>query len=266
MWAFACGVVSANAGSVASWRLALGVIVAGPCVCAASQIVNDWFDREVDAINEPGRPIPSGRIPGRLGLHLALGWSAASLVVASFLGTWGMIATFVALVLAWEYSAPPLRLKGNGWWGNLAVGVSYEGLAWITGASVALGGSAPGVRIVVLAALYSLGAHGIMTLNDFKSIRGDRRMGVRSLPAQYGAVNAARIACGIMLGAQLVVAGLLASWGAVWATAAVSLLIAAQLPLMWRFHAAPVAKALWYSGVGVPLYVLGMMVAAAGIR
>jgi chlorophyll synthase len=266
MWAFACGVVSANAPGSPLWRLVLGIVVAGPCVCAASQVINDWFDREVDAINEPDRPIPSGRIPGRLGLYLALGWSAVSLAVSLLLGPWGAAATLVALVLAWAYSAPPLRLKQNGWWGNLAVGVSYEGLAWVTGASVALAGGAPGVRVLALAALYSLGAHGIMTLNDFKSIRGDRRMGIRSLPAQHGAVTAARIACAVMLGAQLVVVVLLASWNTIWAAAGVSVLIAAQLPLMRRFLAAPVAKALWYSGVGVPLYVLGMMIAAAGVR
>src|SRR3982751_3173207 len=147
MWAFACGAVSANAESISVWRLVLGVVVAGPCVCAASQVINDWFDRDVDAINEPGRPIPSGRIPGRLGLYLALGWSAVSLAVSLLLGPWGAAATLVALALSWAYSAPPVRLKQNGWWGNLAVGVSYEGLAWVTGASVALGGGAPGVRI-----------------------------------------------------------------------------------------------------------------------
>src|SRR5690349_8884999 len=91
--------------------------------------------------------------------------------------------------------APPFRLQQTGWFGNAAVGLSYEGLAWITGATVALGGSAPGPRIVGLALLYSIGAHGIMTLNDFKSIRGDRRLGIRSLPAQLGPLGAARVAC-----------------------------------------------------------------------
>jgi chlorophyll synthase len=40
--------------------------------------------------------------------------------------------------------------------------------------------------ILLLAVLYSLGAHGIMTLNDFKAIEGDRSIGIRSLPAQLG--------------------------------------------------------------------------------
>src|SRR5271165_2643554 len=75
MWAFGCGVVSATAArAVPWWIVLLGVVLCGPLVCGTSQAVNDWFDREVDALNEPSRPIPSGRIPGRWGLYIALGW------------------------------------------------------------------------------------------------------------------------------------------------------------------------------------------------
>ncbi|MGZ8414382.1 MAG: chlorophyll synthase ChlG [Gemmatirosa sp.] len=267
MWAFACGAVSAG-GALADHApaLAVGLVVAGPGVCAASQMVNDWFDRHVDAINEPDRPIPSGRIPGRWGLRLAVLWSAASLLIATSLGTWVALATAVALALAWAYSAPPVRLKRDGWAGNAAVGLSYEGLAWVTGASVMLAGARPDARVLALAALYSIGAHGIMTLNDFKSVRGDRRMGVRSLPVQLGPARAARVACAVMLAAQIVVIALLARWQAPAAALVVAALLVAQLPLMRRFLAQPIDRARWYSGVGVPLYVLGMMAAAVGIR
>jgi chlorophyll/bacteriochlorophyll a synthase len=77
MWAFACGAVASGAsGDGRAAVVVAGVVLAGPLVCAASQAVNDWFDREVDAINEPQRPIPSGRMPGRWGLYIALGWTA----------------------------------------------------------------------------------------------------------------------------------------------------------------------------------------------
>ena len=70
MWAFACGAVSSGQSFGENWLLILsGMVLAGPMVCACSQAVNDWFDRHVDAINEPQRPIPSGRIPGRWGLY-----------------------------------------------------------------------------------------------------------------------------------------------------------------------------------------------------
>jgi chlorophyll synthase len=243
------------------------VCVAGPLVCGASQAVNDWFDRDVDAVNEPGRAIPSGRVPGRWGLGLAVAWSALALGAGALLGTAGLVATALALALAWAYSAPPVRLKRDGWFGNLACGLSYESLAWATGTAVALGGRWPTAPVLVLAGLYGLGAHGIMTLNDFKSVVGDRRCGVRSLPVQLGAPRAARTACAVMLLPQLVVIALLVSWGAPTAAGAVTALVVVQLVLMRRFLADVTPRsALLYSAFGVPFYVLGMMAAAAGVR
>lgn len=267
MWAFSCGVIASGVALGENWLLiAIGVFLAGPMVCATSQAVNDWFDRHVDAINEPGRPIPSGRIPGQWGLYIAIIWTILSLAVASLLGPWGFAAAAVGLLLAWAYSMPPMRLKQNGWWGNLACGVSYEGLAWITGAAVMAGGAMPEARSVVLAVLFSLGAHGIMTLNDFKSIRGDQQMGVRSLPVQLGADAAARLACWAMTIPQVCVVGLLVWWGAPIHGLAVTVLVLLQLMLMRRFLVAPIERALFYSGVGIPLYVSGMMVSAFALR
>ena len=128
MWALGCGVVSAGVPIAHRWgAVLLGGVLVGPLVCAASQAVNDWFDRHVDAINEPLRPIPSGRIPGHWGLYIAILWSTLSMALA--LGGYVALATLIGLVLAWAYSAPPLRLKQNGWWGNAACGLCYEGLA-----------------------------------------------------------------------------------------------------------------------------------------
>lgn len=263
MWAFACGVVASGVAVTEQWPLVLlGVLLAGPLVCATSQAVNDWFDREVDAINEPQRPIPSGRMPGRWGLYIAVAWTVLSLLVALALGPWGFGAAAVGLLLAWAYSAPPLRLKVNGWWGNAACGISYEGLAWVTGAAVMAGGAMPGGRSLALAALYSLGAHGIMTLNDFKSVQGDRQMGIGSLPVRLGVDGAARTACWMMAAPQAVVIVLLALWGTPWHAAAVAALLLAQAVLMAWFMRQPVQRALFYSGFGVPLFVAGMMVSA----
>jgi chlorophyll/bacteriochlorophyll a synthase len=266
MWAFACGAVAS--GASADGRLGLvvaGVVLAGPLVCATSQAVNDWFDREVDAINEPHRPIPSGRMPGRWGLYIALAWTLLSLAAGWAIGPWVFAAAVFGLALAWAYSAPPLRLKRNGWWGNAACGLCYEGLAWITGAAVMAGG-APSLRSLILAALYSAGAHGIMTLNDFKSIEGDTRMGIGSLPVRLGPQRAAQVACWVMALPQMAVIALLLDWGQPLHAAGVATLLLAQVAMMWRFLAAPGLRALWYSGFGVPLFVLGMLVSAFALR
>ncbi len=267
MWAFGCGVVASGVSPQGKWPLIVtGIVLAGPMVCACSQASNDWFDRHVDAINEPNRPIPSGRMPGTWGLYIAILWTVLSLVVATLLGPWGFGAAVAGLVLAWAYSMPPVRLKLNGWWGNAACGLCYEGLAWVTGAAVMAGGVMPDVRSLILAGLYSAGAHGIMTLNDFKAVEGDRVMGVRSLPVQLGVQRAAQTACAFMVLPQFVVVGLLLNWGQPVHAAIVSALIVFQGLMMRRFLQEPSARAIWYSGFGVPLFVLGMMVSALALR
>lgn len=268
MWAFTCGAISAGVPFTNErwWTLALGIGLTGPMVCASSQAVNDWFDRHVDAINEPQRPIPSGRIPGQWGLVIAIGWSLLCVIWALPLGTFGLTAVALALAFSWAYSAPPFRFKRNGWLGNAAVGFTYEGLAWVTGAGIMLGSTLPGTNVLLVAALYSLGAHGIMTLNDFKAMAGDERMGVRSLPVLHGAKGAAWLASLIMLAAQAVVIALLASWGRPMHALAIGVLAAVQAGLMLWFVRAPESRALYLSAFGVPFYVSGMMVSAFALR
>jgi chlorophyll synthase len=266
MWAFGCGVASAQGVAHAQWGVvALGALLCGPLVCGTSQAVNDWFDRHVDAINEPGRPIPSGRVPGRWGLYIAVGWTLLSLLVASLLSRYCLLATIFGLLLAWIYSAPPLRLKRNGWFGNAAVAICYEGLPWLTGLQLVTG-AAPNGRVWLIAGLYSAGAHGIMTLNDFKSIAGDLRFGLGSLPARLGAPRDARVACWFMAVPQVGVIALLTAWGQVRTGAVIAVLLLLQLLLMRRLLRDPRAYAPWYNGTGVTLYVLGMLVSAFALR
>jgi len=265
MWAYGCGVVSSGPDLSVQWPiLVAGVVLAGPMVCGTSQAVNDWFDRHVDAINEPYRPIPSGRVPGSWGLITAIVWTALSLLLASFLGAWGFGAAAFGLILAWAYSAPPFRLKLNGWWGNSAVALCYEGLPWITAAAILTDGP-PDWRIFLLAGLYSIGAHGIMTLNDFKSVEGDIQLGVRSLPVIHGPATAAKIACVVMILPQIAVIAALVSWGEPVHAAIIGALLLGQLALMVRLLRDPRRFAPWYNATGTTLYVLGMLVSAFAV-
>lgn len=266
VWAYLCGAVSSGVPLGANWgTVLLGMVLAGPVVCGMSQAANDWCDRHVDAVNEPDRPIPSGRIPGRWGLWIALAMTVLSLVLGWLLGPWGFGATVVGVIAAWAYSAEPVRLKRSGWWGPGLVGLSYEGLPWFTGAAVLLG-TAPRFENVMIAALYAFGAHGIMTLNDFKALEGDRQHGVRSLPVVLGPEVAAKIACTVMGMAQLLVVCLLAVWGKPWHALAVVAVLLAQVAAMRVLLRDPKGKAPWYNGTGVVLYVAGMMISAFAIR
>lgn len=266
MWAFACGAVSV--GGVSTDRLvylALGILLAGPMVCGTSQAINDWFDRHVDAINEPNRVIPSGRMPGQWGFYIACIGTVLSLLVSTLLGSTVIIATIIGLVFAWAYSMPPFRLKMNGWWGNAACGFSYESLPWITAAAAATG-TLPSWQVLTVALLYGLGAHGIMTLNDFKAIEGDTELGVATLPVQLGARNAAIVASGVMAVSQAAIVALLFYWGVIWAVAIVGISLAIQLTCMTRLISNPIKYAVWYSAIGVGLYVSGMMVTAIALK
>jgi chlorophyll synthase len=117
----------------------------------------------------------------------------------------------------------------------------------------------------LLALLYSVGAHGIMTLNDFKAIEGDRQMGVRSLPVQLGVYGAAWNACLMMIVPQYLVAGFLYWHGSSFHALAILVLIIAQLLMMKYFLSDPIKRALFLSGFGVPLFVSGMMISAFAI-
>ena len=266
MWAFGCGVVSSGVAVGERWPYVVaGILLAGPLVCGTSQAVNDWYDREVDAINEPNRVIPSGRMPGSWGFFIAVANTIVSLAVAYWLGPWVFGAAIIGLALAWAYSAPPFRLKRSGWYGPAAVGLCYEGLPWFTAAAAATG-LFPGYPTLTVALLYSVGAHGIMTLNDFKSVEGDRQMGLASLPAVLGVDRAARLACVIMGAPQLAVIGLLLGWGFAIHASIVAVLLLGQGLCMLRMLKDPLRRASWYNATGTTMYVFGMLASAFAIR
>jgi len=266
IWAYLCGSVATGVSLWENFGLVLvGMILAGPIVCGMSQAANDWCDRHVDAVNEPDRPIPSGRVPGRWGLWIALAMTGLALGVGSILGPWGAAATLIGIAAAWAYSAEPIRLKRSGWWGPGLVGLSYEGLPWFTGSAVLLG-ALPSWEHMLLALLYALGAHGIMTLNDFKALEGDRLHGVRSLPVVLGPERAAQVACVVMIAAQAGVAGLLFAWAQPFHATAIVALILGQMAAMRVLMRDPKARAPWYNGTGVVFYISGMMISAFALR
>jgi chlorophyll synthase len=267
MWAILVGcVASGNAHwDVASiGRILAAMILAGPLLCAFSQIVNDWFDREVDAINEPDRPTAANLLAPRTIAAIAGGLALSACALAYALGPTVLWISLVGLALAWAYSAPPLRLKAsNGWLANTACAFSYEGCAWVAGAA-AFGHVTTGT--VVLAALYSLGSHGLMTLNDFKSIDGDRRLGLRSIPAMLGERRAIYVAFAFIDVFQIAAIAYVAAH-TMWLAAGIMLLLfAIQIPMQRRLLSDPAKLAPWYCASAIPPFVWGMLAAALAVR
>lgn len=205
IWGVVCG--AASSGNY-TWNLenflmsATCMLLAGPLMAGYTQTLNDFYDREIDAINEPYRPIPSGAIsiPQVVTqiLILLLTGVGLSYLLDLWTGHEFPIITVLCLFgafIAYIYSAPPLKLKKNGWLGNYALGSSYIALPWWTGH--ALFGEL-NLTIVILTLFYSFAGLGIAVVNDFKSVEGDEKLGLKSLPVMFGIGTAAWI-CVLMI-------------------------------------------------------------------
>jgi len=267
MWAMLVGCV---ASGNAHWtfpsvgRVLLGMLLAGPLLCAFSQIANDWFDRDVDRINEPERPTAANALAPRTVLLVALALLAAALGVAYALGTTVLYLALGGVALALAYSAPPLRLKArNGWLANAACAFSYEGFAWVAGAA-SFGHVSRGT--LVLAGLYSLGSHGLMTLNDFKSYEGDKRLRLQSLPVMLGLDGALRAAFAFIDVFQVLAIGYVLAHRMWLAGGVMIVLFVIQLPMQRKLSTDPKGLAPWYCASAIPPFVWGMLVSALALR
>lgn len=142
IWGVVCG--AASSGNY-TWTLenvlksAACMLLAGPILAGYTQTLNEYYDREIDAVNEPYRPIPSGAIPLPQVITQILVLLIAGIGLAFVLDVWAghdfpnitVLAIFGSFI-AYIYSAPPLKLKQNGWFGGYALGASYIALPWCT--------------------------------------------------------------------------------------------------------------------------------------
>ena len=265
MWAFLCGVVSVGALNSNNTILILsGLLLAGPLVCGMSQAVNDWCDRHVDAINQPERPIPSGRVSAGWGFLTGITMSAISILFAFYLGNLIFIATIIGVLAAWLYSLEPIRLKRSAIFGPGIVAICYEGLPWFTGAAI-FTISLPNNEVLIVLTLYALGAHGIMTMNDFKATKGDKLLGINSLPVMLGSKPATLVACLIMLFPQLIVISLFYFWGSLILAIMLAVCVLLQFLSMIYLIRDPEKNTPFFNMTGVLLYIAGMMLSANGL-
>ena len=265
MWAFLCGVVSVGALNSNNTILILsGLLLAGPLVCGMSQAVNDWCDRHVDAINQPDRPIPSGRVSAGWGFFTGITMSAISILFAYYLGSLIFFATIIGVLAAWLYSLEPVRLKRSAIFGPGVVAICYEGLPWFTGAAI-FTISLPNKEVLIVLSLYALGAHGIMTMNDFKATKGDKLLGINSLPVILGRKPATLVACLIMLFPQLIVISLFYFWGSLILAITLAVCVLLQSLSMIFLIRDPEKNTPFFNMTGVLLYIAGMMLSANGL-
>jgi len=193
------------------------------------------------------------------GLGVAYGldlWAGHSTPVLFLLALGGSFVSFI-------YSAPPLKLKQNGWLGNYALGASYIALPWWAGQAL-FGQLTWTTALLTLA--YSLAGLGIAVVNDFKSVEGDRALGLQSLPVAFGIEKASWISAGMIDVFQLAMVAVLIAIGQHFAAVLLVLLIIPQITFqdIWLLRD-PVAFDVKYQASAQPFLVLGMLVTALAI-
>jgi geranylgeranylglycerol-phosphate geranylgeranyltransferase len=149
--------------------------------------INDYFDREIDAINQPDRPIPRGAVapPTALGFSAAL--FAAAIVLTLLLPIEAIAIAVVNLLALIAYTEIFKGLPGVG---NALV-------AYLTGSTFLYGGAAVGGDLATILLLFVLAAAATMAreiVKDIEDIQGDREAGLNTLPIAIGARNALVVA------------------------------------------------------------------------
>ncbi len=285
IWGVACG--AAASGNYHTWNpfdstQDLGLvttdalkaftcmILSGPILTGYTQTINDWEDREIDAINEPNRPIPSGAISEEQVIQQIWGLWIAGLLLSFGLDQWAGHAdlpilklTIFGTFMAYIYSAPPLKLKATGWAGSFALGSSYISLPWLCGQAMFGELSWP---VTVLTIFYSLAGLGIAIVNDFKSIEGDRELGLQSLPVAFGIDTAKYLTVGTIDVTQLLVAAYLFYIGETTYALVLLGLIAPQIFFQLKFFLPdPVANDVKYQAAAQPFLVFGILDTALAV-
>ena len=160
---------------------------------AASNALNQIYDLEIDRVNKPTRPLPSGR------MSLSSAWTftiityAIALVLAWFVEPGGRHECFwivvVATIITVLYSAPPFRTKRLGIWANVTIAIPRGVLLKVAGWSAVK--TVVAVEPWFIGAIFGLFLLGASTTKDFADMEGDARGGCRTLPIIYGVRRAA---------------------------------------------------------------------------
>jgi len=180
-----------------SWlSLSLG-FTTGFALTAASMIFNDYFDRAIDAVNQPGRPIPSGLIAPREAILWATLWSLLGFAAAAATGT----VTLLTAVIAWlMFTSYTTRGKRTGFPGNLLVSGCVV-TPFFYGALLL--NSVMALNTWLFAAMAFLANTGREVTKGIPDALGDTAGGIRTIAAAYGAAPAAAASSGFYLTAVL---------------------------------------------------------------
>jgi len=196
---FASGAATAaGAAPPESWSPALLIypligLVMAAVLNAASNALNQIYDLEIDRINKPRRPLPSGKLSLQNAWTFTFITYAIALALAWFVSPAGRHECFwivvVATIITILYSAPPFRTKRLGIWANVTIAIPRGVLLKVAGWSAVK--TIAGTEPWFIGAIFGLFLLGASTTKDFADMEGDARGGCRTLPIMYGVRRAA---------------------------------------------------------------------------
>jgi len=172
---FIGGVITGSVGSVPNLILA---VVSAMLICAGGNSINDYFDIEIDKINKPARPLPSGIISPAYAFVFSLFLFISGFILSFFINITCIIIAGITSVLLYLYSS---KLKRTVLFGNAAVAL-ISGLAFVYG-GIAVGNISKALIVGIFALLYHFAREIVKDIEDKK---GDSSVGSRSFPILYG--------------------------------------------------------------------------------
>lgn len=217
-----------------TWGLAVKILLgalAAATLNMASNTVNQIFDRDIDAVNKPQRPLVTGEVTPRGAAVSCIVFYLAAIGLSLLVNLQFFIIVLITCLVTYSYSGPPLRTKRNAFAANFTMALPRGALLVIAGWSAVK--SVWFAEPWFIAGVFFLFILGASTTKDFADMEGDARYGCRTLPVIFGVRRAAWIiapffvipfgcvylglALGVLEGnatALSILAGILVLWGA----------------------------------------------------
>jgi geranylgeranylglycerol-phosphate geranylgeranyltransferase len=180
-----------SGGSVHSAWLVVVAGVVGALVAAGANAINDYFDVEIDRVNRPDRPLPSGTMTPGSALTVWGVTSCAGVLLSSLINPAALFIASSAVTLLYIYSR---FLKTTPLAGNIVV-ASMTGMAFVFG-GVAVGSPERSAMPAAFAFLVNLARE---LVKDIEDREGDARVGAATVPLKFGVRTASALVTGTLL-------------------------------------------------------------------
>ena len=165
-------------GPILSFETVILACISASCIMAAGNTINDYYDIEIDRINKPERPLPSGAVSLQTAWRAAIVEFLIGIAISAFLSPKMLGIASIFSVLIYLYA---VRLKRTVLWGNITVSIA-------TAAAFIYGGLAvQKAEAAVIPAIFAFLFHcGREIIKDMEDVEGDRRENAVTFPIRHG--------------------------------------------------------------------------------